>query len=109
MEDIRDTILQKPWYLLLHTVKAVLYSSKGEGYFHVNPGRSFAIFEELVWFFLIEETALLLCPLYSPIALFIISIGVYGLHVGVYFATRYQQSILIEFSPVLFFNFFFKF
>lgn len=82
MEDTRDTTLQTPLHLLLHTVKAMLYSPNGEGYFHVNPGRSFAIFEEWGWFSLIEETALQLCPLYSPIAVFIISIGVYGLRMG---------------------------
>lgn len=64
------------------TTPLKLYSPKGESYFQMNPGRSFAIFEEWVWFFFIEETALQLCSLYSPITLFTISIGVYGQHSG---------------------------
>ena len=90
---------------LAAAVKAMLYSPKRESYFHVNPGRSFAIFEEWICVFFIEETALQLCSLHSPIALFTVSIGIYGLRIGSLVLTWYYPSFLIEFSLILFFFF----
>lgn len=44
-------ILRKTWFIVFVFLCEIL----GESYFKVNVGRSFVFFEELGWFFFVEE------------------------------------------------------